>query len=158
MPVYTDPCQPFYRPCERQALGRADTHQHIASGLVDDLTIDHRHHHAYRAELLDRQPAEVLSEDDEVGRLADLEAAFEAFLRRGKGPWTLNPLPIRRPLGKPAIYQGVFLYPLGWRGVVLGRLSPLAGTITGTGIEGLMLASLSHEKLYERPAHSRRPG
>jgi hypothetical protein len=37
-----------------------------------------------------------------------------------------------RPLDKLAIYQGVFLYLLGWRGVVWGRLQLLAGTLSGT--------------------------
>jgi hypothetical protein len=37
-----------------------------------------------------------------------------------------------RPLGKPAIDQGVFLCLLGWRGVVLGQLQTLAGTVMGT--------------------------
>jgi hypothetical protein len=38
------------------------------------------------------------------------------------GPWTSKPLPIMKPLGKPPIYQGVFLLLIGWRGVVLGHL------------------------------------
>ncbi len=37
------------------------------------------------AELLNRDSAEVLSEDDEVGRLANFQAALEAFLNGRKG-------------------------------------------------------------------------
>jgi hypothetical protein len=37
------------------------------------------------AELLNRDSAEVLSEDDDVGRLANFQAALEAFLKGRKG-------------------------------------------------------------------------
>jgi hypothetical protein len=53
-----------------------------------------------------------------------------------------KPLPKIRLLGKPTIYQGVFICLVGWRGVVLGQLHPLAGTVMGTvghKFRGLML-------------------
>jgi hypothetical protein len=42
--------------------------------------------------------------------------------------------PVRKlePLGRSRICRGVFLCLVGWRGVVLGQLEPLAGTVTGT--------------------------
>jgi hypothetical protein len=62
------------------------TQQSPASGLVDHLTSVHRHRHAQVMQALDRHPAEVLSEDDEVGRLTKLEARFEGFSNDGKVP------------------------------------------------------------------------
>jgi hypothetical protein len=41
--------------------------------IKDHFTADHRHHHAHLAESLGRYLTEILSEDDEVGRLTDLK-------------------------------------------------------------------------------------
>jgi hypothetical protein len=54
--------------------------------INDHLPADHRHHHAHLAQALDRHPAEVLGEDDEISRLTHLEAPLQPFLKRRKGP------------------------------------------------------------------------
>jgi hypothetical protein len=51
---------------------------------------------------------------------------------RTPDPWGHNPFGITIPLGNSMIYRGVFLSLLGWRGVVLGQLQPVAGTVVGT--------------------------
>jgi hypothetical protein len=57
----------------------------VSPFINDHLSADHRHDHAHVMESLDRHAAEILGEQDEVGRLADVEAALKAFLTRGKG-------------------------------------------------------------------------
>jgi hypothetical protein len=42
------------------------------------------------------------------------------------------PPPLTTPLGKSPTCRGVFVCPLGWLGVGLGRLEAVAGTIAGT--------------------------
>jgi hypothetical protein len=93
MPVCTDLCQASRRSCGRQAVIRADTHHDIASSLVDDFAADHCHHHNQVAQAFDTHPAEVVGEDDDVDRHADLKATLESFIQRREGPWTSKPLP-----------------------------------------------------------------
>jgi hypothetical protein len=61
------------------------THKYPASVLEDDLTVDHRHRHAYMTNVLDRHLAEFFVRHEKIGRLADFEAALEPFLKRRKG-------------------------------------------------------------------------
>ncbi|HSF32977.1 MAG TPA: hypothetical protein VLK82_21210 [Candidatus Tectomicrobia bacterium] len=49
------------------------------------------------ANVFNRHPAEVLGEDDEVGSLADFEAALKPLLKRFERPWTSKPTSHREP-------------------------------------------------------------
>lgn len=55
------------------------------SSFVYDLTTDHGHRHAYLAMPLDRHVAEILGQDNEVGRIADLEASLKPFFKGRNG-------------------------------------------------------------------------
>jgi hypothetical protein len=61
-------------------------------------------------------------------------------------PWGHNLFSIAIPLGKSIIYRGVFVLLIGWWGVIMGQLWPLAGTIMGT------VGHSSQAHLYQAPS------